>query len=85
METEDIAQDQGGALARRQDLESGHERQRDGFPRFVHALRAGGHAFEIVEQCVRVWLEPDRFPQARRLRQVRRLLHRGLHLRAPAS
>jgi hypothetical protein len=46
-ESEDVAQDEHGESARRQELKGGHERQRDGFSLLVASLRADRHG----EQC----------------------------------
>ena len=43
VESEDVAQDEDGELAGRQDLKGGHEGQGDGFGLLVAGLRAGRH------------------------------------------
>jgi hypothetical protein len=40
VESEDVAQDEDGKLARRQDLKGGHEGQGDGFGLLIAGLRA---------------------------------------------
>jgi hypothetical protein len=58
VESEDVAQDEDGELAGRQDLKGGHEGQGDGFGLLVPGLRAGRHVDRILEQSVGKWLEP---------------------------
>jgi hypothetical protein len=68
-EGEHVAQDEHGALARRQSLQPGNEREPDRLPRLVASLgllQAIGHAFE---QDVREGLEPDRLAEASRRRR----------------
>ncbi len=55
---EDVAGDQRGALPRRQDLERGQERQRDGLPRDGHRLGLLVARRGLVEQPVGVGLQP---------------------------
>src|SRR5580693_9135727 len=69
-QTDHVAEDQHGPLARRQELNSRQEGQRDRFPAYRHRLRAwlvGGY---LVQQRVRVGLDPwhrdDRRSQAPR-------------------
>ena len=50
MESEDVAQDQDGELAGRQDLEGRHEGQRDGFGLLVAGLRAGRRVERALEE-----------------------------------
>jgi hypothetical protein len=54
VETEDVAQDQDGELARRQDLQGGDERQGDRFGLLVAGLRAErpiDHTFWVLLSC----------------------------------
>jgi hypothetical protein len=67
VESEDVAQDEDGELARRQDLESGHEGQGDGFGLFVARLRAGRHVDPTLEEGVGIRLEPNDFAEPGRL------------------
>ena len=55
-EPEDVAQDEHGDLARRQNLQCRHERQGDGFGLLVAGLRAD-------QQRVGKWLEPSDFAE----------------------
>jgi hypothetical protein len=52
MESEDVAQDEHGELARRQELKCGHEGQRDGFGLLVAGRRAERHVDRTLEQGV---------------------------------
>src|SRR5712664_4971804 len=58
MESEDVAQDEDGELARGQDLKSGHKSQRDGFGLLVAGLRAERHLDRTLQEGVGKWLEP---------------------------
>ena len=58
MESEDVAQDEDGELARRQHLKGGHEGQRDGFGLLVAGLRAERHVDRTLEEGVGKRLEP---------------------------
>ena len=58
VESEDVAQDEHGELARRQDLQRGHEGQRDGFGLLVAGLRAGRRVDRTLEEGVGKRLEP---------------------------
>src|SRR5881394_3840410 len=49
VESKDVAQDEDGHLARRQQLQGGHERQRDGFGLLVAGLRPGRHVDGTLE------------------------------------
>ena len=57
-EPEDVAQDQDGELAGGQDLQGGHEGQRDGLGRLVAGLRSGRHVHRALEERVGIGLEP---------------------------
>ena len=67
LESEDVAQDKDRELARRQDLEGGHERQRDRFVLLVAGLRAERHVDGTLEEGVGVRLEPEDFAEPGRL------------------
>jgi hypothetical protein len=69
VESEDVAQDEDGELARRQDLKGGHEGQRDGFGLLVAGLRAERHVDRTLEEGVWKWLEPYDFAEPGRLRR----------------
>src|SRR2546430_3115225 len=56
--SEDVAQDQDGDLAWRQQLQGGHEGQRDGFGLLVAGLRPGRLAGGALEEGVRERLQP---------------------------
>ena len=67
MESEDVAQDEDGELARRQELKGGHEGQGDGLGLLVAGLRAERHVDRTLEEGVGKWLEPDDFAEPGRL------------------
>ncbi len=67
MESEDVAQDEHGELARRQDLKGGHEGQGDGFGLLVAGFRAERRVDGTLEEGVGIWLEPDDFAEPGRL------------------
>ena len=67
VEPEDVAQDEHGELARRQDLQRGHEGQRDGFGLLVAGLRAERHVDRTLEEGVGIRLEPHDFAEPGRL------------------
>ena len=67
VEAEDVAQDEDGELAGRQDLEGGHEGQRDGLGLLVAGLRAERHVDRPVEQGVGTRLEPHDLAEPGRL------------------
>ena len=54
----DVAQDEDGDLAWRQQLQGGHEGQRDGLGLLVAGLRPGRHAGGTLEEGVRKRLHP---------------------------
>ncbi len=56
--SEDVAEDEHGALAGGQDLQRGHEGQGDGLRLFVACLRAERRGDRPFEQGVRIGLEP---------------------------
>jgi len=56
METEDVAQDENGELARWQKLKGGHKGQGDGFGLLIAGLRAERHADSTREESVGKWL-----------------------------
>jgi len=58
MESEDVAQDEDGDLARRQVLQGGHERQGDGFGLLVAGLRVSGNVGRTVGEDIGIRLEP---------------------------
>ena len=63
MEPEDIAQDEDRELARRQELQRRHERQRDGLDRLVPGLGADRHVDRGFEQRIGTRLQPDDFAE----------------------
>ncbi len=65
--SKDVAQDEHRELARRQELQCGHEGQGDGFGLFVAGLRAGRHVDRTLEEGVGEWLEPYDFAEPGRL------------------
>src|SRR6266516_659946 len=67
VESEDVAQGEDGELARRQDLEGGHEGQGDGFGLLVAGLRAERHVDRTLEEGVGKWLEPYDLAESGRL------------------
>jgi hypothetical protein len=67
VESEDVAQDEHGELARRQDLKSGHESQGDRLGLFVASLRPERHVHHTLEDGVWEWLEPYDFAEPGRL------------------
>jgi hypothetical protein len=81
VESEYVAQDEHGELARRQDLKSGHEGQGDGFGLFVASLRAKRHVDRTLEEGVRIWLEPYDLAEPGRVGRFN-LRHVPLHGRA---
>ena len=83
-EPEDVAQDEDGALAGRQELQRGDERQRDGLAGLVPGLGAGRAVGEPLEEEVRVGLEPDHLAQPGGLGRVKPGRRRA-HPRAPAA
>src|SRR5438132_208003 len=52
VEPKDVAQDEDGDLAWRQQLQGGHEGQRDGFGLLVAGLRPGRHGDGTLEEGV---------------------------------
>jgi hypothetical protein len=62
VESEDVAQDEHGELARRQDLKGGHEGQGDCFGLLIPGLGAERHVDRTLEEGVGIWLEPYRSP-----------------------
>jgi hypothetical protein len=68
--SEDLAQDQHGALARGQDLQCGHEGQGDRFGLFVACLRAQRRVDRTFQEGVGIWLEPHDFAEPSRLRRL---------------
>jgi hypothetical protein len=58
VESEDVAQDEHGELARRQDLKGGDEGQGDGFGLRIPGLGAERHVDRPLEEGVGKWLEP---------------------------
>ena len=67
VESEDVAQDEDGDLARRQDLQGGHEGQGDGFGLLVAGLRPGRHLDRTLQEGVGKRLEPDDLVEPGRL------------------
>jgi hypothetical protein len=67
VESEDVAQDEGGELARRQDLQGGHEGQGDGFGLLVAGLGAERHVDRALEEGIGIRLEPYDFAAPSRL------------------
>ena len=70
MEPEDVAQDEDGELARRQDLERGHERQGDRLGLLVPSLRPQRHVHHALEEGVGERLEPHDLAESGRLRRL---------------
>jgi hypothetical protein len=66
-EVEHVAQDQGSALPRREELQRRDERERDRFAGLVAGLRPGCRVGEVGEQHVGVGAQPDHFAAAGRL------------------
>ena len=67
VEPEDVAQDEHGELARRQDLQGGHEGEGDGFGLLVAGLGAGRQGGRTGQERVGVRLEPDGLAEPGRL------------------
>jgi hypothetical protein len=65
-----VAQDEHGALASGQNLQRGHERQRDGFGLFVARLRAERHLARTLQEDVGIRLEPRDLAEAGRLSRL---------------
>ena len=65
--SEYLAQDQHCALASGQDLQRGHEGERNGFGLLVACLRAERDLDHALEERVGIWLEPHDFAEPRRL------------------
>ena len=59
VEPEDVAQDEDGDLARRKQLQGGHEGQRDGFALLVAGLWPERLVDGVLEERVRKRLQPD--------------------------
>ena len=70
MKPEHVTEHQHGQLSRRQELESGHERQRDRLGLFVTGFWACRQSDNTLEEGVGVWLEPGNFAHPRRLGRV---------------
>ena len=83
VESEDVAQDEDGELARRQQLQGGYEGQRDGFGLLVAGLRPGRRVGGALEEGVRKRLQPDGLVARRRHGRFE-LRHVPLLGRAPA-
>src|SRR5215211_7594315 len=75
-EAEHVAQRERGALAGRQVLKGADERQLDRLPGLVAGLRPGGAVRDVLQEDVRVRLEPDRLGPAGGLGR----LNHGLYL-----
>src|SRR5215475_13104678 len=67
VESEDVAQDEDGELARRQELKRGNEGQRDGFRLLIPGLRSERPIDRTLEEGVGKGLEPYDFAEPRRL------------------
>ena len=67
VESEDVAQDEDGELAGRQDLKGGHEGQGDGFGALVAGFRADRQGDRTFEERVGIRLKPDNFAEPGRL------------------
>src|SRR5258705_11053190 len=63
VESEDVAQDEDGELARRQQLKGGHEGQRDGFGLLVAGLRADSCVDRTLQKSIGIWLGPYEFAE----------------------
>ena len=72
MESEDVAQDQHGELATRQNLKSAHERQGDGFGLRIAGLGAQRHIDRALEERVGIWFEPWDFAESGRFGRFNR-------------
>jgi hypothetical protein len=66
-ESENVAQDEDGQLARRQNLKGFHKRQRDGFGLLVASVRSERHIDGTAKKGVGKWLEPHNLAESRRL------------------
>src|SRR5207344_2854362 len=66
VESEDVAQDEDGHLARRQHLQGGHEGQRDGFGLLVAGLWPERLVDGVLEERVRERLQPGGLVARRR-------------------
>ncbi len=82
MEAEHVAQDEYGALARREVLQTRHERERDGLLGLVARRGTRRRIGNPLEQRVRVRLEPRDLGEALRRMANRR---RGRHFHRPAA
>ena len=71
MESEDVAEDEDGALTGRQQLQGGDEGQRDGFQGLKPGVGSGCTVGEPLQQDVGVRLEPERLAQPGGLGRVR--------------
>src|SRR5438876_428258 len=69
LKSEDVAQDEDGQLARRQELKRSHEGERDGFGLLVASLRSERHGNRTFEEGVGKWLEPYDLSKAGRFRR----------------
>jgi hypothetical protein len=67
VESKDVAQDEHGDLARRQDLQCSHEGQGDGFGLLVAGLRPGRNVDRTLGDGVGKRLQPDDFAEPGRL------------------
>ena len=67
MESEDVAQDEDGELAGRQDLQCRDEGQGDGFGLLVAGLRPERQVGGALEDCVRRGLQPGGLVARRRI------------------
>ena len=68
MESEHVAQNEDGELARRQNLKGGHEGEGDGFGLLVAGLRAKRHIDRTLEKGVGKRLQPYNLAEPGRLR-----------------
>src|SRR6202012_1857284 len=69
VEAEDVAEKQDGALAWRELLQGGDERELDGLPGLVSSIGTRGRIDDPLEQGVRVGLEPRHLTEPRRIRR----------------
>jgi hypothetical protein len=84
VESEDVAQDEHGELAGRQELQGGHEGQGDCFGLLVARLRAGWHLDSTLQESVGKRLQPYDLAEPGRLRPFNPK-HVPLLGRAPAD
>ena len=82
---EHVAQDEHGALTRRESLQPGNEREPDRFSRFVSSLGLLDAVGDAFEQDVWIGLEPDGLAEASRRRRHGGSLRRRLECARPPA